>query len=215
MKHIAIMPDGNRRWARARGMELTEAYLFAANRVERICEWAIEHGIPYTTFHIFTTENWRRSAADVSAIMDAVHDYLTLRGAWYIQNGVRLEVIGRRDRLEERIVRDIEQIEERTRDGKRLTLFLCADYSGRDEIARAVAAGARTEEELSRAIMGDTPEPDLILRTGGQHRLSGFMLWQAAYTELYFMDKLFPDLSASDLDNALEWFNSRIRNFGK
>lgn len=212
MKHLAIMPDGNRRWAKANGESKSFTYLYAADRFEKTCEWAIQNEIPILTYHVFTNQNWKRSPQEIEAIMDAIHTHFVTHGEWYVSAGVRLIVRGRRDRAEKRIIDDIEEMEQKTKDCKKLTVYLAFDYSGREEIIDAINKGARTEEEISALLI---PEPDMIIRTGGNHRLSGFLLWQAAYSELYFIDKMFPDLSLRDLDDALVWFNSQTRNFGK
>lgn len=211
MNHIAIMPDGNRRWAKQHGVDILMAYLTATTVVEESCLWAIQHNIDKLTYTIFSTENWRRSQKDIDAVMTAFHQYFIMQIYWYIKHDIKLLYVGRRDRIAPYLVYDIELFEQLTAHCSSLTLYICFDYNSHDEIVRAIASGARTEEELDAALL---PAPELIIRTGGRYRLSGFLLWQAAYAELYFLDKLFPDLTPADLDAALSWFQQQQRNFG-
>lgn len=214
MKHLAIIADGNRRWARANDLPTKSGYLQGLVTVERCCEWAIGRGVENLTVFCFSTENWGRPQNEVDLLMDLARWYFTEERAWYVNRGIRVRFIGRRDRFKKDLHDMIYRMEEETAGGNHLTLTLCLDYGGRDEIVRAVADGARTEEEISAALSYGTPDPDMILRTGGDMRLSNFLLWQSAYSELFFVKTLFPDLDETVLDRLLEEYTGRTRNYG-
>ena len=215
MRHLAIICDGNRRWAKANGLPPEAGHAQGLTAIERCCEWAVERGVPYLSVFCFSTENWGRAQAEVDHIMGLARWYFDQRRAWYIARGIRVRFAGRRDRLAADIVDSLTVMERDTAGGTALTLTICCDYGGRDEIARAVQAGARTEAEITAALTAGATEPDAILRTGGETRLSNFLLWQAAYAELFFSRTLFPDLEAAELDGVLEAFRRRRRNFGR
>lgn len=215
MRHLAIIADGNRRWAKANGLPPEAGHAQGLTAIERCCEWAVDRGVSYLTVFCFSTENWARAQPEVDHIMDLARRYFVEQRDWYIARGIRVRFLGRRDRLAADIVESMAVMERETDGGTALTLTICADYGGRDEIVRAVQAGARTEEEITAALTADVPEPDVILRTGGRQRLSNFMLWQGAYAELCFSDALFPDLETAELDRTLDWFNAQRRNFGR
>lgn len=215
MRHLAIICDGNRRWAAANGLPPEAGHAQGLTAIERCCEWAVERGVPYLTAYCFSTENWGREAREVDNIMDLARWYFDQRRDWYIARDIRVRFAGRRDRLAEDIVDSMTVMERDTAGGEALTLTICADYGGRDEIARAVQAGARTEAEITEALAAGAPEPDAILRTGGERRLSNFLLWQGAYAELFFLDVMFPELEAVDLDEVLENYRHIVRNFGQ
>lgn len=215
MRHLAIICDGNRRWAAANGLPKEAAHVQGLVAVERCCDWAMDRGILFLTLYCWSTENWGRAQPEVDHIMDLARRYFDERRDWYIARGIRVRFIGRRDRLAADIVAKFAEMERDTAGGTALTLTICADYGGRDEIVRAVRAGARTEAEITAALTADVPEPDVILRTGGHRRLSNFLLWQAAYAELCFSDTLFPALEAAELDAVLEEYRQTARNFGR
>ena len=215
MKHLAIIADGNRRWAVANGLPPELGHAQGLTAIERCCEWAMDRPVPFLTIYCFSTENWGRTQPEVDHIMDLARRYFVEQRDWYIARGIRVRFLGRRDRLAADIVASMEVMERETVHGTAMTLTICADYGGRDEIVRAVQAGARTEAEITAALTAGAPEPDLILRTGGRRRLSNFLLWQAAYAELLFTDTLFPALEAPELDVVEEDFGRRRRNFGK
>lgn len=214
MRHLAIICDGNRRWARANGLPPEAGHTQGLTAIERCCGWAIERGICYLTVFCFSTENWRRSVGEVDAMMDMAREYFARQKGWYVQRGIRVRFRGRRDRVAGDLVEAMADMEAATAECETLMLNICVDYGGRDEIARAVEAGARTREELDAALMW-APEPDVILRTGGQKRLSGFLLWQCAYSELVFTDTMFPALEAGELDRVAAEFERRTRNYGR
>lgn len=166
------------------------------------------------TFYCFSTENWGRESSEVDHIMDLARWYFRERREWFVTRGIRVRFAGRRDRLAKDLVEDMETMEEETKQGDALTLTICADYGGRDAITRAVQHGARTEQELDVALTGEVPTPDAILRTGGEMRLSNFLLWQAAYAELFFSRTFFPALEDAELDEVLNEDGERKRNYG-
>lgn len=214
MQHLAIIADGNRRWAAANDLPPEAGHAQGLAIIEHCCEWAILHDVDMLTVYCFSTENWSRSTEQVDAIMDLARHYFIERREWYIARGIYVRFAGRRDRLAPDIVESMAQMEDATRCGSTLTLTICVDYGGRDAIVRAVEGGAKTEDELHTALCAEIPEPDAILRTGGQMRLSGFLLWQCAYSELFFSQTLFPALRWAELDDVLEEYRGRTRNYG-
>lgn len=214
MRHLAIIADGNRRWAAAQGLPKEAGHAQGLNVIERCCEWAISRGVKMLTFYCFSTENWGRESSEVDHIMDLARWYFRERREWFVTRGIRVRFAGRRDRLAKDLVEDMETMEEETKQGDALTLTICADYGGRDAITRAVQGGARTVRELDEALTAEIPTPDAILRTGGEMRLSNFLLWQAAYAELFFSPTMFPALEDSELDALSEEYSTRTRKFG-
>ena len=214
MKHLAIICDGNRRWAKASGLPLEAGHAQGLTAIERCCGWAIDRGVPVLTVFCFSTENWIRPEDQVDKLMALARGYFRGRLDWYVSKNIHVRFRGRRDRLPVDIVESMDVLESATAECSALSLNICVDYGGRDEIVQAIEAGARTEKELNAALSW-APEPDMILRTGGEKRLSGFMLWQCAYAELMFTDTLFPALEAAELDRAAAEFEHRTRNFGR
>lgn len=215
MKHLAIIADGNRRWAVNNHLPSQFGHAQGLICIERICEWAISKKVQHLTFFTFSTENWSRQQSEIDNIFGLARDYFVSASPWYINKNIKVVFSGRRDRLPGDIIRDMDELESKTNSGSALTLIICTDYGGRDEIVRAIERGARTEDELTREICGSVPCPDVILRTGGRQRLSNFLLWQCAYAELVFTDTLFPALDIEELDRIAEYFNSVQRNFGR
>lgn len=215
MDHLAIICDGNRRWAKAHGLPVQAGHVQGALTIDNCCCWAIARGVQYLTVYIFSTENWKRSKDEVDGLMNLFRDYFGERLAWYLEQRVRVRFLGRKDRVPRDLRELMERLEQETASCDTMTLLACVDYGGRDEIVRAVEGGARTEDEISAAIAGDIPAPDAILRTGGECRLSNFLLWQSAYSELFFRDFMFPDLDETELDGILAEYERRNRRFGK
>lgn len=215
MRHLAIIADGNRRWARAHGLDAELGHTHGLAAFERCAEWAIKNNVPYLTLFALSTENLGREKAEVEHIFDLARSYFVTRREWYVENGIKVLFLGRKDRMPQDVVGIMFDMEAATRRGENLTLCICCDYGGRDEIARAAAHGALSETAITEALTAFAPEPDMILRTGGRHRLSNFMLWQAAYAEILFSDTLFPDLDFAVLDDAARWYDKQVRNFGK
>ncbi|GAA4250551.1 isoprenyl transferase [Azospirillum formosense] len=225
--HVAVIMDGNGRWAKSRGLPRTAGHKKGVDAVRRTVEAAGELGIGYLTIFSFSSENWRRPEEEVSDLMQLLRFYLRSEIADLHRNGVRLRVIGDRARLSKDIVSLIENAENLTRDNRKLTLVVALSYGSRQEItlaARRLAEEVRagtldpadiTEDRLSeRLFTADIPDPDLIVRTSGEKRISNFLLWQAAYAELVFVDTLWPDFSKRDLEAAIEEFHRRERRFG-
>jgi len=212
--HAAIIMDGNGRWATARGLPRVAGHRAGAEALRRAVETAPKLGIRTLTVYAFSSDNWRRPRTEVSALMKLFHNYLRRERDECIEKGVCVSVIGRRDRLPAMLLPCIEDIEKATACGQRLHLRLAVDYSSRDAIliaARKLKSRA-TREDLSRALGG--PDVDLLIRTGGEQRLSDFLLWEAAYAELVFTPVMWPDFGASDLAAAVGEFHARERRFG-
>lgn len=222
--HVAVIMDGNGRWATARSRPREWGHRRGAEAVRRIVTAAPDLGIRTLTLYAFSSDNWQRPATEVSVLMRLFSRYLRSEAAELKESGVRLQVVGRRDRLAPGLVRDVERAERETVGGERLLLRLAVDYSSRDLLLRAVqaAAGASDLERqdmaslLGRAMHGEGPAPDvdLLIRTGGERRLSDFLLWECAYTELLFTPVMWPDYSAEHLADAIRDFRSRDRRFG-
>ena len=224
-RHVAVVMDGNGRWGARHGLDRSAGHRAGADAVERIVEAAPGLGIEVLTLFAFSSANWQRPRVEVNGLMRLVRTYVRAQRARCIANGVRVSVIGRRDRLSAPVLRAIERAERATRGGRRLHLRIAVDYSARDAIAEAARRWAgspsTTTEDLGRLIaQGDTgtppvPELDLLIRTGGEQRLSDFLLWECAYAELYFVERLWPDFDTADLAAALDDFRRRERRFGR
>ena len=222
--HVAIIMDGNGRWATTRGQPRTMGHRKGAESVRKVVEAAPSLGIATLTMYAFSSDNWTRPSAEVRALLLLFRRYLRSEVDELRRNGVRLSVIGRRDRLPPILVRAIEEAEEATRGGRRLNLRIAMDYSARDAI---VAAAARLREaeptrEAFAAAMGaalhdrsPVGDVDLLIRTGGEQRLSDFLLWEASYAELLFTPRYWPDFDGADLEAAVQEFAARDRRFGR
>jgi len=217
--HLAIVMDGNGRWATRRGLPRVAGHRAGVGAARRVVEHAPDVGIRRLTLYAFSSDNWRRPPAEVDRIFWLLRAFLRLETARLVDQGVRLKAIGRRDRLPEPALRAIETAEHATAACRRLDLRVAIDYSSRESIARAaaIAAGERPETvvaQIHRALSAHGGDVDLLIRTGGEKRLSDFLLWEAAYAELYFTDCMWPDFDAADLDAALNEFRHRERRFG-
>ncbi len=226
-RHVAVIMDGNGRWAKSRGLPRVAGHRRGADAVKRVVRGAGELGIPVLTLFAFSTENWTRPADEVSDLMGLLRHYLRHELEELRKNGARLRVVGNRDGLAADIVKDIADAEKATQANTRIDVNICINYGARDEILRAtrrlaaqVAAGelsvdrideARFERELLTA---GIPDPDLLIRTSGEQRISNFLLWQAAYTELVFVDTLWPDFGKEHLEQAIAEFRKRERRYG-
>ena len=204
--------DGNGRWALARGLPRIAGHRAGAEAVRRTVEAAPGVGIGILTLFAFSADNWRRPAAEVNALMALLGDFLQSETPRAIENGVRLEVIGRRDRLDPALREVILRAEALTAPGTRLRLRLAVDYSGRDSILTAVRQLPNLSREALARALG--PPVDVLIRTGGEHRLSDFLLWESAYAELIFSRRMWPDFTGGDLAGAIREFQSRERRFG-
>jgi undecaprenyl diphosphate synthase len=222
--HVGIIMDGNGRWATAKGRPRSEGHRAGAQTVRRVVEVAPDLGIGTLTLYAFSADNWNRPALEVRALMRLFREYLRAETPRCVQNGVRLEIIGRRDRLDAGLVGRIERAERETGAGRRLLLRIALDYSGRDAILRAaqcLQAGTPLGREAFGRLVAivdhgsPIPQLDLLIRTGGERRLSDFLLWEAAYAELLFLERLWPDFGEADLAAAMHDFGSRERRFGR
>lgn len=223
--HVAVIMDGNGRWAKARGLPRTAGHREGAKAVRRTVEAAVELGIETLTLYAFSADNWQRPREEVAALMRLLESYLKKETERCIENGVLLNVIGRRDRLDPRIVRSIERSEARTRGGRNLHLRIAIDYSAREAISAAAARFENSKDLspqhfsylLNRAIHSEpaAADVDLLIRTSGEQRLSDFLLWECAYAELYFTAQLWPEFGKEDLEIALVEYQRRERRFGR
>ena len=227
LSHIAVIMDGNGRWAKARGLPRAAGHRQGAEAVKRTIKAAIEFGVPYLTLFSFSSENWNRPASEVEDLMALLRRYLQSEIAELHKQGIRLRVIGERDRLAEDVVQMIEEAEATTRDNRRLGLTMAISYGGRQEIVAAArqlaglaAEGKLVPEQIDESVLASRlmtpgiPDPDLLIRTSGEKRISNFLLWQCAYSELVFVDTLWPEFSADDLAAAIEEFRHRERRYG-
>jgi len=214
--HTAIILDGNGRWATSRGLPRLAGHRAGASAVRRTVEAACELGLPVLTLYAFSSDNWRRPAKEVFGLFGLLREYLESETRRLRKHGVRLTVIGRRDRLDPAILEAIESAERATAAGRRLDLRLAIDYSARDAISRAAHRLSRRSPsptaELANLLGG--PDVDLLIRTGGERRLSDFLLWECAYAELAFLDIPWPEFARGDLESALADFAGRSRRFG-
>jgi undecaprenyl diphosphate synthase len=210
--HCGIIMDGNGRWATARGLPRVLGHRAGIEAARRIVEAAPTHGIATLTLFAFSSDNWRRPATEVGALMRLMEWYLDHETARCVENGVRLEVIGRRDRLDPALARAIAGAEAATAGGARLHLRLAVDYSARDSILAAARGLAEFSREAFERAIG--PQVDLVIRTGGERRLSDFLLWECAYAELVFTRTMWPDFAAADLASAVREYHNRERRFG-
>lgn len=226
-KHIAIIMDGNGRWAHARALPRVMGHRAGLEAVKRAMRAVVEAGIPYLTLYAFSSENWKRSPQEVQDLMILLRAFIKGELAEMHKEGVRLRFIGERARFSPDIIEMLNQAEELTKANTKLNVTVALSYGGRQELvnaAQALAAqvqqGALQPQAITEAMIGaalyapDLPDPDMIIRTSGEKRLSNFLLWQSAYAEFVFLDTLWPDFSAEDLSRALDEFHSRERRYG-
>ena len=226
-KHVAIILDGNGRWAKSKGMPRNYGHVQGAKTVEVICEEAYKMGIKYLTVYAFSTENWNRPKDEVDALMKLLRNYMKTCLTTARKNRMCVRVIGDKTGLDEDIRLRIAELEETTKDNDGLHFQIAINYGGRDEITRAVrllsakaAAGEISPEAITEQMISDTldthgiPEPDLLIRTCNELRISNFLLWQLAYTEFYFTEVAWPDFSKEELLKAVEAYNHRDRRYG-
>lgn len=222
--HVAIIMDGNGRWATRRGLPRTAGHRAGVEAVRRVVEGAPDVGVGTLTLFAFSSANWQRPAEEVAALMRLMEVYMRAETRRFVENGARLTVIGRRDRLRPRLARQIESAEQATAEGRKLHVRIALDYSSRDSIARAAARCAaerplaleRLSQLISQSVTADsgTADVDLLIRTGGEQRLSDFLLWECAFAELWFTDRMWPDFGVDDLRSAVLEFHRRERRFG-
>ena len=226
-QHVAIILDGNGRWAKAKGMPRNYGHTAGARNVETVCQAAHDLGVKYVTMYAFSTENWNRPEGEVEALMKLLESYLKNCIKTADKNNMRVRVIGDTTRLSERFQERIRELEAASAKNDGLNLQIAINYGSRDEMTRAmrrmsedVAAGKRKPEEITESVFEEyldtagIPDPDLLIRTSGELRLSNFLLWQLAYSEFYFTDVPWPDFHKEELERAIEAYNKRDRRFG-
>ena len=225
--HVAIIMDGNGRWAKKRGLPRTMGHAQGAKAVEQILEDADHMGIRYLTVYAFSTENWTRPGTEVKALMNLLRTYMKTSLAKCAKNNVRIRVIGDKSRLDPDLQDSIRTLEEATKNNTGIGFQIAINYGSRDEITRAVrkiaqktAAGELRPEDITEETISDAldtagiPDPDLLIRTCGEERLSNFLMWQLSYSEMYFTDTAWPDFTKEELEKAVDAYNHRERRFG-
>ena len=226
-KHIAFILDGNGRWAKKRFLPRNAGHAAGSKNVEKVCELAWNKGVKYVTMYAFSTENWSRPDSEVDALMNLLHVYVQDCMKKCKKNNMRVRFIGDLSKIRPDLVAEIRELEETSKIYTGLNLQIALNYGGRDEIVRAVRKvcaevkeGDLNPEDLKEADIekyldtADIPDPDLMIRTSGEQRLSNYLLWQLAYAEFYFTDVFWPDFGEKDLDLALEYYANRDRRFG-
>ena len=226
--HVAIILDGNGRWAKKRMMPRQYGHAKGAQVVEQICEDAWNMGIQYLTVYAFSTENWNRPDSEVKILMDIFSKYMVDKLQKVGQKNMKIRFIGERSRLDKSMIEKIENLEESTKDNTGLNFTVALNYGSRDEMVRAMRKMAAeikegklepediTEEKYNTYLdTAELPDPDLLIRTSGEQRLANYLLWQLAYTEFYFTDVMWPDFNKEELAKAVEWYANRDRRYGK
>ena len=226
-QHIAIIMDGNGRWARQRGKERSEGHIAGMNSLRETVRNAAEAGVKYLTVYAFSTENWGRPQAEVDALMELICKGVEMESEELAKVGIRVKTIGDRSRFSDKVKASLEKIEQMTQAGENMTFVLALNYSSRSEmttavqnIAKRVAAGEIKAEEIDEKMISESlytsfmPDPDLIIRTSGECRLSNFLMWQASYSEFYFPEVLWPDFTEEEFERAIESYANRDRRFG-
>ncbi len=226
-QHIAIILDGNGRWAKKKGMPRNYGHTQGSKNVERICEDAYKMGVKYLTVYAFSTENWKRPKEEVDALMNLLRNYMKTCLKTAEKNRMRVRVLGDKTALDDDIRKRIVELEEATKNNDGLNFQIALNYGSRDEMIRAMknmcmdvkhgkVEAEQIDEQLFETYLDthDIPDPDLMIRTSGEQRLSNYLLWQLAYSEFYFTDVLWPDFTKEDLAKAIEYYNGRDRRFG-
>jgi len=220
-KHIAVIMDGNRRWAKERNLPILEGHRKVADDIlEPLIEYGAEKGVQYMTFWAFSTENWKRSEKEVNGMMTIFRQVIRKRWQKLHEKGVRIQVIGDISKFPHDIHEALIKVIAQTKENKKITVIFALNYGGRDEILRAVKTSENTStiDENAFSMLLDTkgiPDPEIIVRTGGEQRLSGFLLWQSQYSELYFPSWYMPEFTKEKLDEVLSEYGKRNRRFGK
>lgn len=226
-QHIAIILDGNGRWAKAKGLPRSYGHVVGCDNLEKMCDVIFDLGVKYLTVYAFSTENWKRSQGEVGVLMNLFRRYLRRLLKRAERDQIRMTVIGKREGLAPDILKIIHELEDSTKDYSNMYFQIALNYGSRDEMLRAmkqmtvdVREGKLTEEEITEETFssyldtGDIPDPDLLIRTSGEQRISNFLLWQLAYSEFYFTDVAWPDFKEPQLMEAIEAYNGRDRRYG-
>lgn len=222
-KHIVLFPDGNRRWALQNNLSVTEGYLVGKNKFNDFFGWCKKRGVKFITVFGFSSENWKRPQEQVNFLMNIFEKYLEEGIDDFNKEGVKVVIIGQKHKLSEKLQQVVEKVEKSTENNHQMQINLAVSYGGKWDIIQAIQRiikdgvdPSKINEETFDNYLSTAglPDPDLVIRAGGEMRLSNFLLWQAAYSELYFSDKLWPDFTENDLDLAILEFNKRARRFG-
>ena len=225
--HIAIIMDGNRRWAKQKKLEIKLGHKARADNLENIAKYCNKIGVKYLTVYAFSTENWKRTKEEIGALMLLLQNYLDIFAKTADSENIRIKMLGDREGLSEGLLKKIDNTIEKTKNNTGLTLNIAFNYGGRDELVKAVKNiacevknGNINIEDINQNLISESlytkgmPDPDLMIRTSGEIRTSGFLPWQLVYSEFYFIDKLCPDFSTKDLDDAILEYSKRTRKFG-
>ncbi|MBS9776321.1 MAG: di-trans,poly-cis-decaprenylcistransferase [Fusobacterium sp.] len=218
--HIAIIMDGNGRWAKKRNLARSFGHIEGAKSLRKIIEYSAKIGVKFLTVYAFSTENWKREEKEVSTLMNLFLKYIKNERKTLEKNKIRFFVSGRKENVSEKLLKEIENLKEITKDNDRMTLNIAFNYGGRQEIIDGINKILEekkekiTEKDFEKYLYNDFPAPDLIIRTSGEFRISNFLLWQLAYSEFYITDTLWPDFDEAELDKAIESFTKRDRRFG-
>ena len=221
LKHLGIIADGNRRWAKSQGLPSIEGHRKGLEVIRELVEAASEAGIEYITFYVFSTENWGRSAEEVSYIMKLAETRILKYAEKLAKNNARMVILGSKKRVSPKLAGMLEKAEKITADCTGITVGLCFNYGGEVEIADAATIASEVEGEITPETIRkhlyhpEIPDVDMVVRTSGEERISGFMLWRASYSEFMFIKKYFPEMGAADIKKILKEYNSRSRRFGK
>ncbi|MFI5240516.1 MAG: polyprenyl diphosphate synthase [Candidatus Saccharimonadia bacterium] len=222
--HIAIIPDGNRRWAKAQGKPVFVGHRAGYDNLKRICEYAASRGVSYLSAYVFSTQNWQRPAREVDFLMDLLTTGLAKDFDWFEKNNFRLLWIGQSDKVNPKLARELNLLAQKTKDFTKATINLCFNYGAREDIVMALrqilregVSPEQVNEEVVSAHLSTAgiPDPDLIIRTSGEYRLSNFLLWESTYSELYFSAKYWPEFDTVEFELALAEYARRQRRFGR
>ena len=224
LKHLAIIMDGNRRWAKSKGLPISDGHHRGYEKIKEVGKWCLDKGITTLTVYAFSTENWNRDKSEVDYLMNLLHQALITEIEKFNQLGIKLKIIGSQENLSKKLIEAIATAENQTKNNNKGTLNICLNYGGRLEIVEAIKKIIKKQipiEEIDEKIVTENlwlagqPDPDLIIRTSGEQRLSGFLTWESVYSELLFIDKYWPDFSQADLEEAIKNYQQRQRRFGK
>jgi len=221
IKHLAIIMDGNGRWAQKKTLPVVAGHKAGAEAAKNLTKACVELGVEYLTLYTFSAENWNRSEVEVKNILSLLKFYLGVEAEKLVKNDIRMKFIGDISAFSEDIQKRCADLEQKTKNHKKMTVSIALNYGGRQEILNAVHRSIKQNKEITAEEFSEllytkgTPDPDLLIRTGGDLRISNFLLWQCAYTEFYFTETLWPDFDKKELIKAIEDFNSRERRFGK
>ena len=217
LNHIAFIMDGNGRWGKKKNKSRNYGHYFGVKTVKKIVEKSIKLKIPIVTFYVFSTENWRRPKKEINFLFKLIKNYFNVELPNVIKNGIKIKIIGEVKNLPKSLKVILKNTEKKTNNNKKITVVLALNYGAKKEILNSLKKSIKkiTEKEICKNLYTkNMPDPDILIRTGGRKRLSNFMLWQLAYTELYFLDKLWPDFSSKDLEKIIKSYHNIKRNYG-